>query len=141
MLVKTLAYGECNSEAIIKVLYLAGVYTALIMAGELTLGNPYFLVTLWQFTAIAPWQWSLPIHAAGFLWLLLWDKLLKPLWLKVFIISLFFITGEFTNLLWLHYFDYTDLALVGRPGAFILVIILYLILVSISISFYRFIQQ
>jgi hypothetical protein len=110
-------------------LILFTLYSAAITAAELTLGNENFPFHLWVFEEIKPIEWSLPVHLAGFFWIVIWNLMLrnKPFWLALLASMLFFVAVELINYSYLQWFAYTG-GLLGRMGALILILLLYLIL-------------
>jgi hypothetical protein len=112
-----------------KYLILFALYAAAITATELILGNENFPFHLWVFEKVKPVEWSLPIHLAGFFWIVIWNLMLKnkPFWLALLVSMLFFVAAELMNYSYLHWFAYTGGPL-GRMGALILILLLYLIL-------------
>ena len=115
------------------------LYTIMLIAAELTLGNKNFPINFWYFETIAPWQWSLPIHLTGFalLWFLNIQFYKKPIALPITLSLLFFIAGETANALFLHYFAYTNGPL-GPAGSFAAIIVLYLVLCAMFSFIFRF---
>jgi hypothetical protein len=105
------------------------LYAFSIALAELTLGNRHFPFHLWVFEKVKPVEWSLPIHLAGFFWIVIWNLMLKnkPFWLALLASMLFFVTAELMNYSYLNWFAYTGGPL-GRMGALILILLLYLIL-------------
>jgi hypothetical protein len=110
-------------------LILFALYAAAIAAAELTLGNKNFPFHLWVFEKVKPIEWSFPIHLAGFFWIVIWNLMLKnkPFGLALLASMLFFVAAELINYQHLHWFAYTG-GLLGRMGALILILLLYLIL-------------
>jgi hypothetical protein len=105
------------------------LYAIAIAAAELTLGNKLFPFHLWEFEKVKPIEWSLPIHLAGFFWIITWNFILRnrSCILAVLISLLFFVAAELINYSYLHWFEYTG-GYLERPGALLLIILLYLIL-------------
>jgi hypothetical protein len=110
------------------------LYAFSIGLAELTLGNKHFPFHLWVFEKVKPIEWSLPIHLAGFFWIITWNFIMrnKPFILAVLAGLLFFAAAEWINYSYLHWFAYTGGPL-GRIGALILIILLYLVLCSFMI--------
>ena len=116
-----------NALGIWRMLSIACVYTGLVTLAELTFGNPAFPATLWSFTGLPAYSWSVPVHAAGFVVLVLANRLFfrKPLYVPVLASLGFFFVAELANLAFFRYFEYTQLAPFGPYAAFLAVILLY----------------
>jgi hypothetical protein len=114
------------------------LYACSIAIAELTLGNRHFPFHLWVFEKVNPVVWSVPIHLAGFFWIIIWNFILrnKPFILAVLMSLLFFAAAEWANYSCLHWFAYTG-GFLGRPGALLLIILLYLILSACMIFILR----
>lgn len=79
-----------------------------VILGEMTFGNPEFPLTIWYFEKIPAWQWSLPVHLAGFLWLTACNRLFinRSVLVPVFLAALFFLVGEALNWYVFDFFAY-----------------------------------
>lgn len=107
-------------------------FTALIFAmavflGEITFGNPDFPITVWYFKKIPSWQWSLPVHMAGFIWLLVCNRLFskRSVMLPIIAATLFFLGGETLNWYILEIFEYAGRTPWQRALSFWTVILMY----------------
>jgi hypothetical protein len=108
------------------------LYASMILLAEITLGNQEFPISLWHFTLLQQWCWSLPVHLAGFIWLNICVLLMKKrsiAWPIIFSTS-YFVSAETVNLLVFHFFEYGN-AHVESIVAFILVNLLYLCLCAL----------
>ena len=114
------------------ILITAILYTALVFLSEKTFGNPDFPVHFWIFIAIPAWQWSVPVHLSGFLWMVFWNIKLKdkPIEWPVFASLLFFFAAELLNRHLLHFFIYANKPL-GAEFSFWVVIGIYAVLCTI----------
>jgi hypothetical protein len=105
----------------------AFLFALAVVIGELTFGNPGFPLNIWYFEKIPAWQWSLPVHLNGFLWLVACDRLLRnrsPL-IPIFLATLFFLLGETLNWYFLNYFAYAGDRTGERILSFWAVIVMY----------------
>jgi hypothetical protein len=104
-------------------------YAVSISLAELTFGNRQFPFHLWVYEKATPIEWSLPVHLAGFFWIIIWNRILsnKPFILAVMVCMLFFTAAEGLNYCCLKWFAYTG-GFLGRPGALALILLLYGIL-------------
>jgi hypothetical protein len=86
------------------------VYAILVLAAEISFGNPKFIFNLWTFETIAPWKWSMPVHLMGFLWILLANAILKdkPMIFAIMGSVLFFFAAETLNAFVFTFFVYSD---------------------------------
>ena len=111
------------------IILIACAYAAAIFTTEMTLGNPDFPLHLWHFTAVPAWQWSVPVHAAGFLWIAFWSRVLRdrPAILSFGVSWTFFVSAETINRTMLGFFDYSSEPF-GSNVSFTTVLILYAIL-------------
>jgi len=102
------------------------LYTALVFLSEKTFGNPDFPLHFWIFTTIPVWQWRVPVHLSGFLWIVFWNMKLKdkPIGWPVFASLLFFFTAELLNKYLHHFFIYAGKPF-GADFSFCVVIGLY----------------
>lgn len=118
----------------IRLLCIACAYTAAIFIAENTLGNAGFPLCFWHFERIPAWQWSLPVHGAGFIWIAAWTKALraKPAVLSMIVSWIFFTTAEFLNRHLLRLFDYST-ELFGINFSFVAVMVLYGILCALCV--------
>ncbi len=106
----------------------AAIFFALaVTVGELTFGNPDFPVTVWRFEKIPAWQWSLPVHAAGFLWILACQRWFSrhPAAVPVLLGTLFFLAGESLNWFVFRFFAYGGETPAEQMISFWLVILMY----------------
>jgi hypothetical protein len=113
---------------------IACIYAALICIAELTLGNAAFPLHLWHFTAIPSWQWSVPVHGAGFLWIALWSRSLReqPAYISISVSWAFFAVAETANRFWLMLFDYSGGPL-GTNVSFLAVLVIYAVLCGVFV--------
>jgi hypothetical protein len=113
-------------------------YSWAVIIAEMTLGNPEFPLTAWRFTTVQCWQWSLPVHALGFIWILGCHHMLRgqPLVLPVVMSVLYFFGAESANWYLFRFFDYSDGPL-GPPGSFWLIIIMYTSLCAVCVYLLR----
>ncbi|MDD5712676.1 MAG: hypothetical protein PHY31_07965 [Smithellaceae bacterium] len=102
------------------------VYAIMVFLAEITLGNPRFLINIWTFTTVEPWQWSIPVHLLGFAWLMMVNWLLSAhaLAWSILLSTLFFLAAEFLNWSVFGFFTYADYPL-GTSFSFWVVILLY----------------
>ena len=116
-----------------KIIKSAVFFGVMIFIGEITLGNPDFPITLWKFEKISCWQWSVPVHAAGFIWMLFWNKIFinRNIILPILFSTLFFTAGETANWFVFNFFKYMENPF-GAIGSFWIIILLYLGLCSMS---------
>ena len=105
----------------------ACAYAGLVAIAELTFGNPTFPATLWTFKELSAYSWSVPVHAVGFVVLVLANGLFfrKPLYVPALASLGFFFVAELANLIVFRYFEYTQLEPFGPYAAFLAVILLY----------------
>lgn len=110
-------------------LFIAFAYISAIFIAEMTLGNAAFPLHFWYFTNITAWQWSVPVHGAGFLWIVLWSRALRgrPAYISISVSWAFFAAAETINRFWLMLFDYSDGPL-GTIASFLAVLVLYALL-------------
>jgi len=107
-------------------------YVFSVGISELTLGNPNFPVTIWWFTEIPGWTWSLPVHAIGFLFILAvngWFER-KHILAPVTVTTLFFFLAESANWYCFHFFQYGPHPF-GPTASFWIVIALYAVLCTL----------
>lgn len=95
-------------EGFKKIVFAAIFYGLSVTISELTIGNPNFPVTIWCFTTIPGWVWSLPVHTVGFLWLFAVNRWFegKHIFVPVTLSTLFFFLAESANWFWFHFFQY-----------------------------------
>ncbi|HQL80820.1 MAG TPA: hypothetical protein PK307_01360 [Spirochaetota bacterium] len=105
---------------------IACIYAAAIVIAEMTLGNAAFPLHFWYFTNIPSWHWSVPVHGAGFIWMLLWTRALRghPALLPISVSWAFFAAAEAANRYRLMLFDYGGGPL-GAEASFASVLVLY----------------
>lgn len=110
-----------------RMLPVASVYAGLVALAELTFGNPAFPAALWSFPGLPAYSWSIPVHAVGFVWLVLVNGLFchKPLYAPILASLGFFFVAELANLFVFQYFAYTSIEPFGSYPAFLAVILLY----------------
>lgn len=108
------------------ILLIACAYASAVLASELTLGSAAFPLHFWYFGNTPAWQWSVPVHLAGFLWITLWNRALinRPAVLPFLASWAFFAGAETANLLALGLFEYSPEPL-GRRVSFLAVLVLY----------------
>ncbi len=112
----------------VKRLAVVAVLFALAVAGgELTFGNPEFPLTVWYFVTIPAWQWSLPVHLTGFVWLVICNRLFikQPALVAILLSTAFFLTGETLNWYVLDFFAYAGNQTWQKAISFWLVIVMY----------------
>lgn len=115
------------------------VFAAALIVGELTFGNPNFFVTVWYFPHTPAWQWSVPVHTAGFFWMLICVHLFRDrslIWPVVFS-TLFFFIGESLNWCVLNIFEYGGQTSGARITSFWAVILMYLFLCTTTLLVLR----
>jgi xanthine/uracil permease len=105
-------------------------FVAALIVGELTFGNPDFILTVWYFPDTPAWQWSLPVHAVGFFWMLICVRLFRnsTLFWPVVFSTLFFFIGESLNWYTLNIFQYGGRSEGARMVSFWTVIAMYFLL-------------
>ncbi len=115
------------------------VFVAALIIGEFTFGNPDFVWTVWYFPEVPPWQWSVPVHAAGFAWMLLCLRLFRNRTLAgpVLLSTLFFFGGESLNWCVLEVFQYGGQSEGARIVSFWVVIGMYLFLCTVTLLVLR----
>lgn len=121
-----------------KIILIAVLYAALVFISENTLGNPDFPIHFWIFTTMPAWQWSVPVHFSGFLWIVFWNVKLKEesiVWAVVACL-MFFFSAELLNRHVFHFFIYSRQPL-GEDFSFWVVIGLYVGLCAICSLFLR----
>lgn len=113
-------------------------YSWAVIIAEMTIGNPEFPVSVWRFTVVAPWQWSLPIHTVGFAWIVGCHYAFRgqPLILPATASVVYFLGVESANWFYLRVFEYSDGPL-GRPGSFWLIIAMYAFLCATCVHLLR----
>ena len=114
------------------IILIACVYAAAIFIAEITLGSAAdFSLHVWYFTAVPAWQWSAPVHAAGFLWIASWSRALRarPAIHSIAVSWAYFLAAETSNRCRLKLFEYSAEPL-GVNASFIAVLVLYAILCS-----------
>jgi len=113
---------------------IACIYAAAIAVAENTLGSAEFPLHFWYFDRIPAWQWSMPVHAAGFLWVLLWTRTLRtrPALLSTIVSWAFFIIAEALNCCCLKLFNYGSEPF-GVGGSFMAVLALYGVLCGVMV--------
>jgi hypothetical protein len=86
----------------------AVLFALAVISGELTFGNPGFPLNVWYFVKIPAWQWSLPVHLTGFIWLVACHQLFRtrPALVPILLATLFFFIGETLNWYFLNFFAY-----------------------------------
>ncbi|MBN1532590.1 MAG: hypothetical protein JXA20_08010 [Spirochaetes bacterium] len=117
-----------------RVVPIACAYGAAILAAELILGSAGSPLHLWHFERISPWQWSLPVHAAGFLWILAWTRLLRhrPAAVSMIASWAFFAVAETCNRFLLVLFEYGG-AILGGGASLAAVLVLYALLCGAAV--------
>lgn len=125
-----------NKKNIIKYLLAIIFYGGGVFLSESSFGNPDFPIDIWiyRFTTIQPYLWSLPVHIAGFILIVLCGLLKTK---RKFILATttsmgYFIVMELINAFGFNFFIYRDLQFGGWIGAFLIVILLYFVLCSIT---------
>ncbi|MBC2717367.1 MAG: hypothetical protein HF978_18840 [Desulfobacteraceae bacterium] len=114
-------------------------YACSVVIAEATFGNPNFPINLWRFEIILAWQWSVPVHAAGFIWLFFCNRLFydQSIMIPIFVSILFFIACETANWSVFHFFVYEPYPVgkaypLGSAGSFWLIIFLYSVLCTVT---------
>lgn len=104
-------------------------YIFSVVIAEATLGNPEFPLTVWRFVSIPAWQWSVPVHAIGLIWLFFCNQLYYDRSIRIPIIAstLYFLACEIANWSIFHFFVYEPYP-AGEAGSFWLIILLYTVL-------------
>jgi hypothetical protein len=117
-----------------RIIAVACAYGAAILIAELTVGNAGFPLHLWHFERIPAWHWSLPVHAAGFLWITAWTRVLRrrPASFPAIASWAFFAAAELLNRFCLGLFDYSREPL-GINLSFAAVLALYAMLCAASV--------
>ncbi len=114
------------------------IYSGLIYAAEITFGNVYFPWHLWSFDRIPAVFWSIPVHLAGFAWILyvVRNDPRAPAWLSALRCTGYFAFGEVLNLFLFAIFSYR---VIGSSvlTAFLCVIGLYLVLSFVTVKLIR----
>jgi hypothetical protein len=107
-------------------------YAFLVVISEVTLGNPEFPITVWRFVTIPTWQWSVPVHAIGFILLFFFNWLFYDKSIRIPIIAsiLYFLICETANWYIFHFFVYEpypagEALPIGAAGSFWFIILLY----------------
>ncbi|MFO7559623.1 MAG: hypothetical protein R6X10_12390 [Desulfobacterales bacterium] len=105
-------------------------YSISVFLAEVTFGNPEFPFTLWVFDNLSAYKWSVPVHLAGFLWLIFWNKMFaeKHVIFPAIMATVFFLCGETLNRFFLHYFKYQEIFFRSAEFSFWIIIGLYFIL-------------
>ena len=110
-------------------------YFFLVVIAEVTFGNPDFPITIWQFDRISAWQWSVPVHAVGFIWLFLCNWLFYDRSIRIPVVAstLYFLLCETANWWIFDFFVYEAYPVgeaypFGRAASFWLIILLYTLL-------------
>lgn len=118
----------------IRLLSIACAYAASIFVAENTLGNAGFPLCLWYFGRIPAWQWSLPVHGAGFIWIAAWTYELRRRHIthSILVSWAFFAAAETLNLFRLKFFDYSSKPF-GIDFSFAAVLALYAILCVVAV--------
>lgn len=114
-------------------------YACSVVISEMTLGNPEFPISVWRFVTIPAWQWSLPVHAAGFIWIFLCNNRFYDHGMRVPIVvsTLFFLVCETANWSMFHFFIYEPYPMgdrfhLGAAGSFWFIILLYTVLCTVT---------
>ncbi len=120
--------SETKKVLVIAVLYAIGVFLA-----EISFGNPEFPFHFWSFTKIPTWQWSVPVHLSGLVWMVLWSVILraKPIIWPIIISIGFFLVCEILNWTNFQFFNYSEKPF-GETISFWIVILLYVTLCTIT---------
>ena len=119
-------------------------YVLLVGSSEATLGNPDFPFTVWRFETIPTWQWSIPVHVFGFIWLLFLNQLFydRSIRIPIIVSTLFFLACETANWSIFNFFVYEPNPVgkaypLGAAGSFWLIILLYTVLCTITSYIFR----
>lgn len=109
-------------------------YSISVFLAEVTFGNPEFPFTLWVFDNLSAYRWSVPVHLAGFLWLLFWSKVLhqKHILFPTVVATLFFLSGETANRFLFRFFTYEENPFGSAESSFWMIIGLYFILCFVT---------
>ena len=104
-------------------------YFFLVVIAEVTFGNPDFPMTVWRFDTVPAWQWSVPVHAAGFFWLFFcnWIFYDRSIRFPIVASTLYFLVCETANWWIFHFFSY-EAGPFGRTASFWFIILLYTLL-------------
>ncbi len=118
----------------LRLLCIAGAYAAAVYIAENTLGNAGFPLYLWYFERIPAWQWSLPVHGAGFIWIAAWTYALRrrQTTLSILVSWAFFAAAEMLNIFRLKLFDYSSKPF-GIDFSLAAVLALYAILCVVAV--------
>lgn len=126
------------------IIYAAVFYACSVVISEATFGNPDFFINLWRFELISVWQWSVPVHTAGFIWLFFCNRFFYDQSIMIPIVAslLFFIACEIANWSIFHFFVYEPFPIgeaypTGAAGSFWLVIFLYSVLCTVTGFLFR----
>ena len=103
------------------------LFALAVTAGELTVGNPAFPLTVWYFEKIPAWHWSLPVHLAGFIWLAACNHFLlnRSAFFPVALATCFFFIGEALNWYVFDFFAYAGNGLCQKALSFWVIIAMY----------------
>lgn len=115
-----------------KILQTAVLYSILVFASEITLGNSDFPINFWIFVKIPAWKWSIPVHLLGLIWLVFWNSKLKgrPIIWTILVSTIFFVIAEALNWFAFNFFEYSKDPF-GEVASFWIVIMLYVGLCTI----------
>ncbi len=121
-------------SSMVPLFFIASFYAAAVFIAEITLGSAEFPLHFWYFSGMPAWQWSVPVHGAGFLWIALWTRALRshPAILSMAVSWAFFIAAETINRFCLLLFDYSSETL-GIEASFSAVLALYAMLCAVIV--------
>ena len=119
-------------------------YTCSVVISEATFGNPDFPINVWRFEMIPAWQWSVPVHVAGFIWLFLCNRLFydQNIRIPIIVAILFFLACETANWSIFHFFVYEPYPAgeaypLGAAGSFWFIILIYSVLCTVTSMLFR----
>jgi hypothetical protein len=118
----------------IRLLLIAFAYAAAVFIAESTVGNARFPLCLWHFDRIPAWQWSLPVHGAGLVWIIAWTYALRrrPAVIPMIVSWVFFAAAELFNRYLFRFFDYGRVPF-GVNVSLVAVLVLYAVLCVIVV--------
>ena len=119
--------AEQTAPSFKRIIVTALLFALAVVIGELTFGNPAFPLTVWYFEKIPAWQWSLPVHLAGFIWLVACNRFFsgRPVLIPVLSATCFFFIGETANWYFLDFFAYAGDQAWEKAVSFWIVIVMY----------------
>jgi len=105
-------------------------YGISVFLAEATFGDPEFPFSLWAYDSRPAYLWSVPVHAAGFLWLVFWNNMFvqKHIIFPTIFATVFFLAGETLNWFFFDYFKYQKTFFGSAGFSFWIIIGMYFIL-------------